>query len=91
MEESDIGPETFTGAALTTKQRQWLQIEKIQQNDPSFYIDEENLKLEMNTWKYPYHFIDFETTKVAIPFNKGRHPYEGIAFQFSHHIYHVII
>jgi hypothetical protein len=22
---------------------------------------------------------------VAIPFNKGRHPYEGIAFQFSHH------
>ena len=23
---------------------------------------------------------------AAIPFNRGRHPYEGIAFQFSHHI-----
>jgi hypothetical protein len=23
---------------------------------------------------------------VAIPFNKGRRPYEGIAFQFSHHV-----
>lgn len=23
---------------------------------------------------------------VAIPFNRGRHPYEGIAFQFSHHV-----
>ena len=30
--------------------------------------------------------IDFETSMVAIPFNKGRHPYEGIAFQFSHKI-----
>ena len=25
---------------------------------------------------------------VAIPFNAGRRPYEGIAFQFSHHIVH---
>lgn len=29
--------------------------------------------------------IDFETSMVAIPFNKGRRPYEAIAFQFSHH------
>ena len=34
---------------------------------------------------FPLHFIDFETTMVAIPFNAGRRPYEGIAFQFSHH------
>ena len=40
----------------------------------------------MNTWVYPLHFIDFETSMVAIPFNKGRHPYEGVAFQFSHHV-----
>ncbi len=42
----------------------------------------------MDTWAYPLHFIDFETSMVAIPFNKGRHPYEGIAFQFSHHLFH---
>ncbi|QEY51975.1 DUF2779 domain-containing protein [Legionella longbeachae] len=23
---------------------------------------------------------------LPIPFNKGAHPYQGIAFQFSHHI-----
>ena len=32
--------------------------------------------------------IDFETATVPIPFNKGRHPYEQIAFQFSHHVVH---
>jgi len=34
--------------------------------------------------KYPYHFIDFETSTVAIPFHKGMRPYEPVAFQFSH-------
>jgi hypothetical protein len=42
----------------------------------------------MDSWTFPLHFIDFETTAMAIPFNKGRRPYEGIAFQFSHHIVH---
>jgi hypothetical protein len=40
---------------------------------------------EMNEWDYPLHFIDFETSMVAIPFNKGRRPYEQTAFQFSCH------
>ena len=44
------------------------------------------MKLEMDKWVFPLHFIDFETSSVAIPFNKGRRPYEGVAFQFSHHI-----
>ena len=34
----------------------------------------------------PYHFIDFETSMVAIPFHAGRKPYEAIAFQYSYHI-----
>ena len=42
----------------------------------------------MASWTYPLHFIDFETSAVAIPFYKGMSPYEGIAFQFSHHIVH---
>ena len=52
------------------------------------WIDSENLHSEMSTWIYPLHFIDFETSMVAIPFNKGRRPYEGIAFQYSHHVVH---
>jgi len=39
----------------------------------------------MDACVYPLHFVDFETTAVAIPFNKDRRPYEQSAFQFSHH------
>jgi hypothetical protein len=42
----------------------------------------------MASWTFPLHFIDFETTMVALPFNAGRRPYEAIAFQFSHHLVH---
>jgi hypothetical protein len=34
------------------------------------------------------HFIDFETSTVALPFTAGRIPYEQVAFQFSHHVYY---
>jgi hypothetical protein len=74
--------------ALTTKERQWLQVDKIQQNDTSIYFDADNMRIEIATWTYPLHFIDFETSAVAIPFYKGMTPYEGIAFQFSHHMVH---
>ena len=73
---------------LTTSHRQWLQIEKEVNNDSSIYVDKDGLKEEMEKWKYPLHFIDFETSTVALPFNKGLKPYEQVAFQFSHHIYY---
>jgi hypothetical protein len=84
----DIEPDTDGKPGLSPKERQWLQIEKVQKNDKTPWIDTDGLRTEMDRWKYPLHFIDFETTMVAIPFNKGRHPYEGIAFQFSHHVVH---
>lgn len=84
--KEDISPESDGKPGISVPERQWLQVEKAQDGDSSFWIDKQNLIKEMKTWKYPLHFIDFETTMVAIPFNKGRHPYEGIAFQFSHHI-----
>jgi hypothetical protein len=31
------------------------------------------------------HFIDFETSRPALPFHAGRRPYEQLLFQFSHH------
>lgn len=72
---------------LSSTERQWLQIEKEVNNDTSIYVDENGLVEELNSWTYPLHFIDFETSAVALPFNKGTKPYEQIAFQFSHHIY----
>lgn len=84
--EEDISPESDGKPGISISERQWLQVQKVKNRDSSFWIDKKNLEREMRSWKYPLHFIDFETTMVAIPFNKGRHPYEGIAFQYSHHI-----
>ncbi len=72
--------------SLSGKERQWLQIEKAKNRDSTPFIDIEGIKRELDSFVYPLHFIDFETTMVAIPFYKGRKPYEQTAFQFSHHI-----
>jgi hypothetical protein len=84
--EDDIAPKDDGKPGISPSRRQWLQVRKAQCNDSTCWIDAGELKREMNTWVFPLHFIDFETSMVAIPFNKGRHPYEGIAFQFSHHL-----
>ncbi|MDD5486899.1 MAG: DUF2779 domain-containing protein [Dehalococcoidales bacterium] len=86
VEETDINPKKDGRPGLSSSQRQWLQVEKAQDRDASYRIDVENLRNEMESWVYPLHFIDFETSMVAIPFIKGRRPYEGIAFQYSHHM-----
>ncbi|MDD4772152.1 MAG: hypothetical protein PHZ09_00910, partial [Eubacteriales bacterium] len=54
------------GPGLSAGERQWLQISKAQNNDRTVYIDSDNLKREMESWVYPLHFIDFETTMAAI-------------------------
>jgi hypothetical protein len=70
----------------STQIRQWIQVSKTNSDKKDPYLDVELLKEYMDTFKYPLHFIDFETSMVAIPFFKGQKPYEQIAFQFSHHI-----
>jgi hypothetical protein len=74
------------GPGLSTAERQWLQVDKAKRCDRTLFFDRTGFAAEMATWRYPLHFIDFETSAVAIPFNRGHKPYEGIAFQFSHHI-----
>lgn len=80
----DIEPEA---GIISNSERRWLQIEKTKQNSSELFIELNGLKNEMAKWIYPLNFIDFETTAVAIPFTAGRHPYEQLAFQFSHHIF----
>lgn len=87
LTEEDITPSKKSDSiGLSSSQRQWLQVEKEKNHDKTPYIDLSGLKSEINSWQFPLHCIDFETSMVALPFNKGRHPYEQIAFQFSHHI-----
>ena len=73
---------------ISTGERQWVQVEKSRGKDDSIYLEKDGLKTEMAKWNFPLHFIDFETSTVALPFTAGRRPYEQVAFQFSHHIYY---
>ena len=85
--EEDIDPKKKNGESRNKwGWRQWLQIEKSQNDDSSIFLNRTELRNMMSQWVFPLHFIDFETSKVAIPFNQGRNPYEGVAFQFSHHV-----
>ena len=70
------------------RDRQWMQVDKAVKNDMTIEVNKEGLKAEMNSWVFPLHMIDFETSTVALPFTAGRRPYEQVAFQFSHHIIH---
>jgi len=87
VHEEDISPDPMElGEPMSNKQRQWMQIDKYKNKDNSVFIDKAGLAKEIANWNYPLHFIDFETSRVAIPFYAGRKPYEQMAFQFSHHV-----
>lgn len=88
LTEDDIPVAEDGLPGISRTQRQWMQIRKQVDGDDTFFFDVDGLKAEMSSWTFPLHFIDFETTAVAVPFNKGHRPYEHLAFQFSHHIVH---
>lgn len=86
LTEEDIAVREDDKPGISRTQRQWMQIRKQVDQDDSVFLDKDGLRSEMASWNFPLHFIDFETTAVAVPFNKGHRPYEHIAFQFSHHV-----
>ncbi|NBK21838.1 MAG: DUF2779 domain-containing protein [Spirochaetia bacterium] len=88
VSESDIRPAGDGRPGVSVSERQWMQVHAYKTGDHSVWVDRGNLQREIGSWTFPLHFIDFETSMAAIPFTKGRHPYEGIAFQFSHHTIH---
>ena len=84
---------------LSSSDRRWLQIAIATRNKELMeefrndlqgdtYLDCEGIKayIKAHDIRPPYHMIDFETTAVALPYYEGMHPYEQVAFQFSHHI-----
>jgi hypothetical protein len=43
------------------------------------------LRAAIGAWQWPLHFLDFETSRPALPYHARRTPYDQIFFQFSHH------
>lgn len=70
------------GSVGARNQRQLLQLQNTRENTE--WID---LALQgiLDSFAYPLHFIDFETSGLAVPYHAGMHPYETIAFQWSCH------
>ena len=88
VEERDIIPAAKSNKnifGLTPHDRRMEQIIREKKQTLESYFDADGIKSEMQNWTFPLHMIDFETSAVAVPFFKGLRPYEGVAFQFSHH------
>lgn len=65
--------------------RQELQWREIGQGDTELYLNDRALRPAMEAWQFPLHFIDFETSRPALPYHVGNRPYQQTLFQFSHH------
>ncbi|WP_312322509.1 DUF2779 domain-containing protein [Soonwooa sp.] len=87
LTEDDFNIKVEAGK-ISASERKWMQVEKAVNADLSVHLERDLLKSEMDKWIYPLHFIDFETSAVALPFTKGKKPYEQVAFQFSEHVYY---
>ena len=48
-------------------------------------FDKEGFNNAIAEIEYPLHFIDFETSQMAIPYHAGMHTYEKVCFQWSCH------
>ncbi|MHA7864977.1 DUF2779 domain-containing protein [Flagellimonas marinaquae] len=92
IDDSQLMPKSDSKQVLngwTLYERQVLQKEMALHDTALPYkLLRNELKAEMESWKFPLNFIDFEASTVALPFHKGQSPYEKVVFQFSHHIYH---
>jgi len=81
----DVDPATLVTADGTTgkrNERQLIQLEHTKRGTPWF---SPMLAARVRTAEYPLHFIDFETSALAVPYHAGMHPYETVAFQWSCH------
>lgn len=73
-------------AGMTRQHRQWYTCQPDWPGGGDFFFDREGFEEATKHWRYPLHCIDFETSAAALPFVRGRRPYEVTAFQFSHHV-----
>ncbi|WP_336517023.1 DUF2779 domain-containing protein [Pollutibacter soli] len=89
VETTDFASRTWVddgGDRLDATKRRSVQIIKSRNKDYSPHLEMDGLRRLFDELQPPYHFIDFETTMVALPFHKKRRPYEAIAFQYSYHL-----
>lgn len=70
------------GSPTASSRRQLIQIEHTRRNEPWIGA---GLGPALAGLRYPLHFIDFETSLLALPYHRGMRGYEKVAFQWSCH------
>ena len=86
IQEEDVKPKgDYEGRGMSPLERRMAQVHAASGLGDDIVLDESRLS-DMDTWEWPLHMIDFETSAPALPFFKDMHPYQTLAFQFSHHI-----
>lgn len=78
----------FDDGKLPLKARQRLQLLESKGRVDRLVFDRAALNRVFDTWVFPLHFIDFETSRTALPYFRGHRPYQQVLFQFSHHMVH---
>lgn len=69
----DVGP---------TARRQQIQREYTSRNEEFFGP---TLGRRLRSHAFPLHFVDFETSRIAVPYHAGMRPYSQVCFQWSCH------
>ena len=70
---------------ISHEMRQSLQLYKVQGKEVPDEICRPELFNELDRWKYPLHFLDFEAGNYSVPVRKGGAPYQLVVFQYSCH------
>ena len=84
--EDAVAYESDTDDEIDPSHRRYLQWQEATGALDRPFLLERALHAELNSWQWPLHFIDFETSRPALPYHAGRTPYDQILFQFSHHV-----
>ena len=85
LDDGDVGDDEAKDE-IAPGHRHRLQIAEARPGGAVRLIREKSLKTAISSWKYPLHFIDFETSRPTLPFTAGRRPNQQLLFQFSHHV-----
>lgn len=73
-------PESWLSGSYAPRQK--IQLEHT--DPPQEYLNTQ-IREVLRSHEYPLHFIDFEASRVALPYHEGMHPYQQAAFQWSCH------
>jgi hypothetical protein len=80
LSEADL--KSKSGEVGATDRRRRIQLTHTR-HDTEWFSD--GLAGCLQGYALPLHFIDFETSRLAVPYHAGLHPYELVAFQWSCH------